>query len=47
VNGAGLYGLENVARLEEVPPSGANLLALPMKIAGGTGAPVRIIAILP
>jgi kynurenine formamidase len=47
VNGAGLYGLENVARLEEAPPSGANLLALPMKIAGGTGAPVRIIAIVP
>jgi len=44
---AGLYGLENVARLEEVPPSGATLIALPMKIAGGTGAPVRIIAILP
>ncbi len=44
---AGLYGLENVARLEEVPPSGATIVALPMKIAGGTGAPVRIIAILP
>jgi kynurenine formamidase len=47
VNGAGLYGLENVARLDEIPPSGCRLLALPMKIAGGTGAPVRIIAILP
>ena len=47
LNGAGLYGLENVARLDEVPPSGGRLVALPMKIAGGTGAPVRIIAILP
>lgn len=47
VNGAGLYGLENVARLDEVPASGATVIALPMKIAGGTGAPVRIIAILP
>ncbi len=47
VNGAGLYGLENVARLDEVPPIGGSLLALPMKIAGGTGAPVRIIVILP
>ncbi len=47
VNGAGLYGLENVARLEELPLSGATLIALPMKIAGGTGAPVRIIAIVP
>ncbi len=47
VNSAGLYGLENVAQLEEVPPSGGRLMALPMKIAGGTGAPVRLIAILP
>lgn len=47
VNAAGLYGLENVAGLAEVPASGATLLALPMKIAGGTGAPVRIIALLP
>ncbi len=47
ISRAGLYGLENVARLEEVPPSGGSLMALPMKIAGGTGAPVRIIAILP
>lgn len=47
LGGAGLYGLENVARLDQVPPSGATLVALPMKIAGGTGAPVRIIAILP
>ncbi len=47
VNGAGLYGLENLARLDAVPPSGASLVALPMKIAGGSGAPVRVIAILP
>lgn len=47
VNAAGLYGLENVAGLAEVPASGARLVALPMKIAGGTGAPVRIIALLP
>ena len=40
INSAGLYGLENVAQLEEVPPSGGSLMALPMKIAGGTGAPV-------
>ena len=47
VNGAGLYGLENVAGLTDVPASGARLVALPMKIAGGTGAPVRIIALVP
>ena len=47
ISSAGLYGLENVAQLEEVPPSGGSLMAFPMKIADGTGAPVRIVAILP
>lgn len=37
-------GFENVANLGELPPRGAFVLALPMKIAGGTGGPLRIIA---
>ena len=44
---AGIYGLENVADLSKLPATGATLISLPMKIAGGTGAPVRIIALLP
>jgi kynurenine formamidase len=47
INGASCYGLENIANLEKLPPKGAILLALPIKIKGGTGGPVRIIAILP
>jgi len=47
LNGADLYGLENVANLDKLPPKGATLIALPMKIRGGTGGPVRIIALLP
>lgn len=47
LNGAGIYGLENVANLERLPAIGATLIALPMKIRNGTGGPVRIIAILP
>jgi kynurenine formamidase len=47
VNGANLYGLENIANLERLPPNGAILMALPIKIRGGTGGPVRIIGILP
>jgi kynurenine formamidase len=39
--------LENVAHLERLPPRGAEIIALPMKIRGGTGGPVRIVAILP
>ncbi len=40
-------GLENVANLELLPPKGATLIALPMKIAGGSGGPTRIVALLP
>jgi kynurenine formamidase len=47
LNGAGLYGLENVANLERVPVTGATVIALPMKIKGGSGGPLRLIAILP
>jgi kynurenine formamidase len=38
---------ENVAALDRLPATGAAVVALPMKIAGGSGAPLRIIAILP
>ncbi len=47
LNGAGIYMLENLAHVEKLPVTGASLIALPMKIAGGSGAPVRVIAILP
>jgi kynurenine formamidase len=47
LNGADIYGLENVANAGMLPAAGATLIALPMKIAEGSGAPVRIIAILP
>jgi len=47
VNGAGRYGLENVADLDRLPPRGATLIVAPMKIAGGTGGQARIFAVLP
>jgi kynurenine formamidase len=47
LNGADVYALENVAALARLPPRGATILALPVKITGGTGGPVRIIAVLP
>lgn len=40
-------GLENVANLSLLPETGALVIALPMKIKGGSGAPVRIVALLP
>lgn len=44
---AGIPGFENVADLTQVPPRGARVIALPMKIAGGSGAPLRIVVSLP
>jgi kynurenine formamidase len=46
-NGANVPGLENVANLEAVPETGAWIIALPMKIAGGSGGPVRVVALVP
>lgn len=40
-----VVGLENLANLGELPETGFTLIALPMKIAGGSGGPVRVIAI--
>lgn len=40
-------GLESVADLDELPPTGAWVIALPMKIAGGSGGPVRIVGLIP
>lgn len=37
---------ENVAHLDKLPAQGFQVIALPMKIKGGSGAPLRIIAIL-
>jgi kynurenine formamidase len=45
--GAGIPALENVANLELLPEQGFQVIALPMKIKAGSGAPVRIIAVLP
>ena len=38
---------ENLASLERLPATGATIVALPMKIKGGSGAPLRAIAVLP
>lgn len=38
---------ENLTNLDQLPPRGAFVVALPMKIAGGSGGPLRAIAIVP
>ena len=47
VNAAGLYGLENVAHLDQLPPRDFVLVVAPIKVESGTGGPVRLFAILP
>jgi kynurenine formamidase len=39
-------GLENLTNLDRLPATGAQILALPMKIGGGSGAPLRAVAIV-
>jgi kynurenine formamidase len=38
---------ENVAALDRLPATGAYVIALPMKIAGGSGGPLRMVGIIP
>jgi kynurenine formamidase len=39
-------GFENLTNLDRLPARGATVIALPMKIKGGSGAPLRAIAVL-
>lgn len=43
---ANIPAFENVANLEQLPGKGATVIALPMKIRGGSGGPLRMIAIV-
>ena len=44
---ANVPGLENLTNLDRLPPHGFWVVALPVKIAGGSGGPVRVVALLP
>jgi len=45
VLGAGLYQLENLSDLSEVPEAGAFLVVAPIKLEGGSGGPARVFAV--
>ena len=47
IYGSNIPGFENVANLQEIPEVGAFVVALPMKVAGGSGGPLRIVAFVP
>ena len=44
--GAGKYGLAQLQNLDQLPPIGAVVVASPLKIVGGSGSPVRVLALV-
>ncbi|MCP3675646.1 MAG: cyclase family protein [Gammaproteobacteria bacterium] len=42
-----IVGFENVANLDQLPATGVTIIALPTKIQGGSGGPLRIVAFVP
>lgn len=45
-HGAGRYGLQCLENLHLLPPTGAVIVAAPLKIAGGSGSPLRVLALV-
>jgi kynurenine formamidase len=43
----GAPGLENLTNLDQLPATGAVVVALPLRIAGGSGGPARVVAFVP
>ena len=47
MHGHGKLGLASLCNLDQLPPTGALIVAAPLKITGGSGSPVRVLAITP
>ena len=47
MHGAGKFGLASLTNLDRLPPVGAVVIAAPLKIVGGSGSPLRVLAIAP
>ena len=45
--GANKFGVPQLANLAKLPPTGAVFMAFPLKIEGGSGSPVRAVALVP
>jgi|TARA_R100000501_G_scaffold13151_3_gene23989 kynurenine formamidase len=45
-HGAGRYGLQCLENLDQLPPTGAVIVAPPLKIQGGSGSPLRVLALV-
>jgi kynurenine formamidase len=47
MHGAGKFGLASLTNLDLLPATGAIVIAAPLKIVGGSGSPLRVLAIAP
>jgi kynurenine formamidase len=47
MHGNGKFGLASLCNLDQLPATGAVLIAAPLKIVDGSGSPLRVLAIAP
>jgi kynurenine formamidase len=47
MHGAGKFGLASLCNLDKLPATGAIVIAAPLKLVGGSGSPIRVLAITP
>lgn len=47
MHGAGRFGLASLCNLDRLPATGAVVIAAPLKLVGGSGSPLRVLAIVP
>ncbi len=47
MHGAGKFGLASLCNLDQLPPTGAIVIAAPLKVVKGSGSPLRVLAISP
>ena len=47
MHGNGRFGLASLCNLDQLPPTGAVILAAPLQIEGGSGSPARVLALTP
>ena len=46
MHGSNKFGLASLCNLDQLPPTGALLIAAPLKIANGSGSPLRVLALI-
>lgn len=47
MHGANRFGLASLMNLDQLPPTGAVVIAPPLKIVNGSGSPLRVLALVP